>query len=174
MGLGFVGWQTDYRLSRGNYDRIPVHVTQTNGAIREERLPVLPDGMFWLTTKHGQFLFFVEVDRGRNVTTWREKIMAYEAYVRSPELRARYGVEDFILLTATTTSTQRYKLMEATAQINCDPGVRYLFTLIDVLHPTTIGSAWLRIEHATPVTKVVASRPFVQMQVEATQHTLLK
>lgn len=174
LGLGFAGWQTDQALARGNYDRIQVRVKATDGSAKYQRLPVLPDGVFWITNKSGRYLFFVEVDRGRHVSTWREKIMAYEAYVGSKELKARYGVEDFILLTATTTDGQRQKLIEATAQINRDPGVRYLFTRIADLHPTTIGNAWLRIEQATPTTKAVAGRPFVHMTVETAQHTLLK
>ncbi|HEY0602081.1 MAG TPA: replication-relaxation family protein [Herpetosiphonaceae bacterium] len=174
LGLGFAGWQTDQALARGNYDRIQVRVKATDGSVKQRRLPVLPDGVFWITNKTRRYLFFVELDRGRHVSTWREKIMAYEAYVGSAELTARYGVEDFILLTATTTDGQRQKLIEATAQINRDPGVRYLFTRIADLHPTTIGHAWLRIERATPTTKAVAGRPFVQMTVETAQHTLLK
>ena len=174
IGLTFDGWQTDQALARGNYDRPLVRVTAADGSTKQQRLPVLPDGVFWIKNKRGRYLFFVELDRGRHASTWREKIMAYEAYVRSKELQARYGVEDFILLTATTTDSQRQRLIEATAQINRDPGVRYLFTRIADLHPTTIGNAWLRIERATPITKVVASRPFVQMTVETAQHTLLK
>ncbi|HEX6287895.1 MAG TPA: hypothetical protein VFZ66_01835 [Herpetosiphonaceae bacterium] len=100
--------------------------------------------------------------------------MAYEAYVRSPELKARYGVEAFTLLTATTSETQRQQLMQATAQINAKPGGRYLFTRLDDLHPLSIGHAWLRIGAATPSTGSVGGRPFTRMQVEAVPHVLLK
>jgi hypothetical protein len=100
--------------------------------------------------------------------------MAYEAYVRSPELKARNGVESFTLLTATTTETQRQQLMLATAQINANPGGRYLFTRINNLHPLTIGKAWLRINTASPTEVTVGGRPFTRMQVEAVPHVLLK
>lgn len=174
MRLQFVDWQSDYALSQGNYDRLTVRVTQANGAIKPQRMPVLPDGAFWVVNQDTRYLFFVEIDRGRHVSTWREKIMAYEAYVRSTELKARYGVESFTLLTATTTETQRQQLMQATAQINAKPGGRYLFTRISDLHPLTIGHAWQRINAATPTTITVGGRPFTRMQVEAVPHVLLK
>lgn len=174
MRLQFGDWQSDYVLSQGNYDRLTVRVTQANGAIKQTRMPVLPDGAFWIVDGDTRYLFFVEIDRGRHVSTWREKILAYEAYVRSPELKARYGVESFTLLTATTTETQRQQLMQATAQINAKPGGRYLFTRIGDLHPLTIGHAWQRIGAAIPTTGTVAGRPFTRMQVEAVPHVLLK
>jgi hypothetical protein len=174
MRLQFTDWQSDYALSQGNYDRILVPVTHATGATTQRRMPVLPDGAFWIVNQATRYLFFVEIDRGRHVSTWREKIMAYEAYVRSLELKARYGVESFTLLTATTTETQRQQLMQATAQINAKPGGRYLFTRIADLHPLTIGNAWLRIGAAAPITGTVAGRPFTRMQVQAVPHVLLK
>jgi hypothetical protein len=173
MRLGFAGWQSDHTLAQ-SYDRLNVRVTQANGATKQQRMPVLPDGAFWIEQQDTRYLFFVEIDRGRHVSTWREKIMAYEAYVRSAELKARYGVEAFTLLTATTTETQRQQLMQATAQINAKPGGRYLFTRISDLHPLMIGHAWQRISTATPTTGTVAGRPFTRMQVEAVPHVLLK
>ncbi|HEY0606144.1 MAG TPA: replication-relaxation family protein [Herpetosiphonaceae bacterium] len=173
MRVQFAEWQSDYALSK-SYDRLTVRVTQANGAVKQQRMPVLPDGAFWIVHQDTRYLFFVEIDRGRHVSTWREKIMAYEAYVRSKELKARYGVESFTLLTATTTETQRQQLMQATAQINAKPGGRYLFTRISDLHPLTIGHAWQRINAATPTTGTVAGKPFTRMQVEAVPHVLLK
>ncbi|HEY0739304.1 MAG TPA: replication-relaxation family protein [Herpetosiphonaceae bacterium] len=173
MQLTLTDWQSDYALSK-SYDRLTVRVTQANGAIIQRRMPVLPDGAFFIVNQDTRYLFFVEIDRGRHVSTWREKIMAYERYVRSPELKARYGVESFTLLTATTTETQRQQLMQATAQINAKPGGRYLFTRIGDLHPLTIGHAWQRINAATPTTGTVAGKPFTRMQVEAVPHVLLK
>lgn len=173
MQLTLTDWQSDYALSK-RYDRLTVRVTQANGAVKQQRMPVLPDGAFFIVNQDTRYLFFVEIDRGRHVSTWREKIMAYEAYVRSRELKARYGVESFTLLTATTTETQRQQLMQATAQINAKPGGRYLFTRISDLHPLTIGHAWQRISAATPTTGTVAGRPFTRMQVEAVPHVLLK
>jgi hypothetical protein len=48
---------------------------------------------------------FIELDRGRPVRSWHEKIMAYRAYVGSAELRERYVADNFILLVATTTAS---------------------------------------------------------------------
>jgi hypothetical protein len=59
----------------------------------------------------------VEIDRGRPVATWRDKIRAYHAYMNSPALHKRYNTAAFVLLTITTDDTHRRKLMEATAQV---------------------------------------------------------
>lgn len=171
--LQFIGWQSDYVLSRG-YDRVQARVEHQDGSTHRKRLPVLPDGAFYIKHTEGWHLFFVELDRGRHASTWKEKIYAYEAYVRSKELRTRYGVEDFILLAVTTTTPQRKRLMETTAQINRDPGVRYLFGLEDVLHPATIGELWQKIDKTTQERRWVAGQARQVMRVEAVQHMLLR
>jgi hypothetical protein len=173
MRLQMVGWQSDYVLSR-SYDRIEARVEHRDGSTHRKRLPVLPDGAFAIENKQGRFLFFLEIDRGRHASTWKEKIVAYEAYVRSKELRARYGTDDFILLAVTTTTPQRKRLMETTAQINRDPGVRYLFGLEDVLHPATIGGLWQKIDKTTREQRWVAGQARQVMRVEAVQHMLLR
>jgi hypothetical protein len=173
MRLRFSGWQSDYVLSR-QYDRVMARVEHRDGSTHQKRLPVLPDGAFWITTSSGRYLFFLEVDRGRHVSTWKEKIYAYDAYVRSQELRTRYGVEDFILLAVTTTTSQRKRLLEATAQINRNPGVRYLVGLQDAVHPTTIGGLWEKIDKTTVERRWVAGRTCEVMRVEAVPHLLLK
>lgn len=103
---------------------------------------------------------FVEIDRDRPVKTWREKIRAYHAYTNSPELKARYGANHFILLTITTTDTQRRKLMEATAQVLGQVSDRYLFSLIDDAHSATIGPRWRKITHVTPTTQKVPGNTY--------------
>ncbi len=60
--LHFADWHGEMQLVRA-YDRIPVRVGQ-------------PDGTFHLITPHSSVCCFVEVDRGRPVKTWREKILA--------------------------------------------------------------------------------------------------
>jgi hypothetical protein len=174
QGLRFIGWQSDYELSRGNYDRVEARVEHRDGSTHRKRLPVLPDGAFYIENKEGRFLFFLEVDRGRHASTWKEKISAYEAYVRSQELQTRYGVKDFILLAVTTIAPQRKRLLETTAQINRDPGVRYLFGLEDVLHPATIGGMWQKIDKTTLERRWVAGQTRQVMRVEPVQHVLLK
>ncbi|HEX6287896.1 MAG TPA: replication-relaxation family protein [Herpetosiphonaceae bacterium] len=69
MGLRVTGWQSDHALSQSNYDRLLVRVTQANGAVTQQRLPVLPDGAFSIVNQGTRYLFFVEIDRGRHVST---------------------------------------------------------------------------------------------------------
>jgi|GEM_PF-2023259 len=142
-GLSMTDWQGDHHTARA-YDRVDTTIQQANGTRRKVTLPVQPDGTFTLMYPGGSLRCFVEVDRGRHIRTWREKIHAYRAYRHSPQLQARYGVATFALLTVTNVPGQRTKLMQATAQILGRPSDYYLFTLISEAHPTRIGQ-WLKI-----------------------------
>jgi hypothetical protein len=145
------GWKGDHVLARHQYDRVAVRLPARSGGITTERLPVLPDAMFWIVPRNGErVLFFVEIDRDRPLRSWREKIRAYEGYAGSDELHARYGVKSFVLLTATVSEQQRQRLMTATAEIHGRASGRYLFTCLADLHPTTIGSAWHKIDAVIP------------------------
>lgn len=167
------GWTGDHLLARRQYDRIPVQVPNAHGGMSTERLPVLPDAVFWIVPQTGErVLFFVEVDRDRPLRSWREKIRAYEAYAGSAELQARYGVKSFVLLTATVDETQRQRLMTATAEIHGRPSGRYLFTQISDLHPTTIGAAWHKITRVNATNTTVIGGHGKRITIETTPYIL--
>jgi hypothetical protein len=140
-------WQGDY-LTAKSYDRIEVRRIGHTGNMETVTLPVQPDTTFVLrgqigTPKEFRQRIFVEVDRGTRATrTWADKISAYDSYRRSPELKARYGVTDFMLLTITTTEAQRKTLMQASAGMVGKADARYLFALESDVHPDTIGGHW--------------------------------
>ncbi len=144
QGLAFHDWQGDH-LTAQAYDRIAVPVGTTGGRRDTPRLPVQPDGTFCLGYRGGTIRCFLEVDRGRSIRTWIDKIRAYHAYTGSHELAARYNTQSFVLLTLTTTTSQRQRLMEATAQVLGQPDERYLFGLLADVHPSTIGTHWLKV-----------------------------
>ncbi|HEU4329411.1 MAG TPA: replication-relaxation family protein [Roseiflexaceae bacterium] len=132
------GWQTDERLAaRGpaggpNYDRVLVP------GIREP-IAVLPDATF---TLEGQ-RFFVEIDRARtNMTSWAEKLRAFEAYRGRHQLRDRYGVADFVVLVVSPNETRQRRIAEEVLKVTRHAGDRYRFLLADRVHPTLIRPAW--------------------------------
>jgi hypothetical protein len=149
-GLQLLDWQSEHLTAR-SYDRLAVRRTGVNGNMETVHLAVQPDATFVLKHAGGTERFFVEIDRGtRPLPTWVQKIQAYNAYMGSPELKARYGVDRFILLSTAPDDTIRTKIMQATASVLRKPSARYLFlNQADVL-PTTIASAWHKLATMTP------------------------
>jgi hypothetical protein len=173
-GLTFEAWQGDHLLARNNYDRIAVKVRSEQGGTRIEQLPVLPDATCVLRHPGGAVRIFVELDRGRPIRTWKEKITAYQAYAGSPELNKRYGVSQFLLLTATTSDSYRRQLLQATAEVVGQPSDRYLFTLIGDLHPLTIGHSWMKIGAVTPALAHTVGGQRTSYTIQETAHVFLR
>jgi len=172
--LVFAEWHSDAQLAKA-YDRIAVRVPQPNGSVISKTLPIQPDGTFVLWHAGGSVRVFIEVDRGRRVTTWRDKIYAYHAYTNSAALHKRYGTTWFVLLTITTTDDHRRKLMAATAQIVDNPGDRYLFAVQSAVHPTTIGSQWHKIGQRQPTVKhLPGNQAIAGVDVEPLEHVFIR
>jgi len=172
--LDFADWQGEMQLAKA-YDRIPVRVGQPDGSTHTRTLPVQPDGTFRLVTPQMSVRCFVEVDRGRPVKTWREKILAYHAYTNSTALQHRYGTTWFMLLTITTDEAQRRKLMEATAQVLGAANDRYLFALEATIHPTTIGSQWRKIGQIYPtMQQLPGNRSVAGVRIEMANHVFIR
>jgi hypothetical protein len=173
-GLAFADWRGEAQLAK-TYDRIQVRVTHGDGSTTTKLLPIQPDGTFRLIHPTGEVRCFVEVDRGRPVTSWREKLWAYHAYTNSPELQKRYGTTTFLLLTITTDDTQRRKLMEATAQVTKQPSDRYLFALASAVHPMTMGSQWRKIVEVQPtVQHLPGNRQIAGVAIEMREHVFIR
>jgi hypothetical protein len=143
-GLAIESWQGDHVLSR-DYDHVSVRVPAKGGAMKEEKLPVLPDAAFYLRHPKGTVLCFIELDRGRPLESWRSKIRAYNAYMGSRLLQSRYSVDSFVLLALTTTENQRQRLLRTTAEVLGQANERFLFGLIAAIHPATIGTCWEKL-----------------------------
>ena len=99
--------------------------------------------------------------------------MAYQAYVGSTELRARYAANTFVLLVATTTASYRRKLMTATANILYQASDRHLFTTLANLHPLTIGT-WMKIGGVARTPGNVVGGAKTSYMIEETEHVLLR
>jgi hypothetical protein len=173
-GLQFVDWRGETALAQA-YDRINVRATNVDGSTTTRTLPVQPDGTFRLLHAGGEERCFVEIDRGRPVATWRDKIRAYHAYMNSPALHKRYNTAAFVLLTITTDDTHRRKLMEATAQVLAKPSGRYLFALDHAVHPMFIGQHWLRIAQVqTAAQRLPGNRSVPSTTIETTDHVFIR
>jgi hypothetical protein len=165
-------WCGDHILARRNYDAITV-AGMPNPRREDRKWPVLPDATCVIRHAGGALRCFIELDRGRPIRTWHEKIVAYQAYAGSAELRTRYAANNFVLLVATTTASYRRKLMTATANILHQASDRHLFTTLANLHPVTIGT-WVKIgsvalTHANSVGDTKTS-----YAIEETEHVLLR
>jgi hypothetical protein len=173
-GLTIEDWQGDHVLSR-DYDHVMVRISSKGGALKEERLPVLPDAAFTLVHPKGKLLCLIELDRGRSQSSWRTKACAYHAYMGSHALRARYGFESFVLLTVTTTEHQRQRLMRTTAEMLKKESDRYLFGLLDSVHPLTIGGCWQKVTGVTfTEQQSVGGRRGRQARIQSDAHVLLR
>jgi hypothetical protein len=171
-------WQVDRELAK-SFDRIPIQMQRYDQATKEQKIqrkdaPILPDAAFMIERSTGdRLLFFVEIDRGRGIDSWREKIRAYAAYQGSAQLKARYEVERFILLTATTTDHKRTRMMEETAQAveDREQRQRYFFTLLEAMTPATIGQWWY-VAQATTSSRVMLDRVIVTPKITAASYEL--
>jgi hypothetical protein len=144
-------WQGEH-LTAKSYDTVHAMIRRANGQILYQKRGIQPDATCVFHGKVGtpetySQRIFIEVDRETRPTqTWAEKIAAYDAYMRSAELKQRYGVNSFVLLTITTDEAQRQTLMQATAAVLGKGSQRYLFALEDDLHPDRIGPNWHYID----------------------------
>jgi hypothetical protein len=171
-GIQLVDWRGDHVLARASYDLVAVPGVP-NWRRADRRWPVLPDATCLIRHSQGALRCFIELDRGRPVRSWHEKILAYRAYVGSAELRERYATDNFILLVATTTASYRRRLMAATAGVLHQPSDRHLFTLIRDLHPLTIG-AWRKIGSVTPTQIKHVGGTGTSYAIEEAEHVLLR
>lgn len=165
-------WRGDHILARGLYDVVSVP-GRPNRHRADRKWPILPDATCVIRHPQGALRCFVELDRGRPIKTWGEKIIAYREYAGSAELRARYDASNFVLLAATTTAAYRRRLMTATAEVLGQPSDRYLFTLIRDLHPDNIGN-WSKIGGVTTSQAAGIGAPRTLLTIEETAHVLLR
>ena len=172
--LGLEDWRGDHILARDNYDLVTV-LRKPNKRRRDQKWPVLPDAAFFIRAGERRHLAFVEIDREWPVASWREKVMAYEAYRGSKALQARYGVDDFLVLAATTSAAHRRKLVQATGEELQRADTHYQFMLIGDIHPLTIGDRWTVAGEVKPGKRVMVNgRLRETWEVSEAPHTLIK
>ncbi len=172
-GYELHAWAGDHLISK-DYDSVSL-IGKRNPSRKDGLWPVAPDAAFFVGQGEQARLFFVEIDRGRPIATWREKVKTYEAYRRGQKLKARYHVENFVVLVATTSEAQRRKMLQATADELQKVNKTYCFTLFDNLHPTKIGQGWKRLEtvEAGPL-RMVVDRLHTTWKITTADYTLIQ
>lgn len=155
-GLQLHDWQGDHLFAR---NPLSIHVTRRRFVgdllTTSEKVRLQPDAACFIQSERGRRLCLVEIDRGRHVSTWAEKMAAYAALVGSEVLRERFGVDSFLLLVATTTPQQLTRMADATVEelMHAPDYVRLCLHM--ALHPLHIGPEWQRIVGLQPsVTRV--------------------
>jgi hypothetical protein len=156
-GYGLTDWQGDHRTAK-SYDRIQVRVPVGQGAIRQQKLAVQPDGVLTLVRPKDSWLCFVEVERDRPLKAWKQKVYAFEGYRLSQVLGDRYGRETFLVLAIVETPHHRQRLLEATAEALVALGRAnsigvYLVMALEDVHPHRIGTHWHRVSKVVPVSR---------------------
>lgn len=106
---------------------------------------VIPDAVVGIKFRGGEFgLFFVEVDRATmTINRWQDKVAVYYEYSRSPELKERFHIGWFIVLTVTTSGKRVLSLAERTVALG---GRRaFWYTTADKIVPDEIlAPIWVR------------------------------
>lgn len=172
-GLSLEDWQGDHILA-GQYDAVQVF-GHKNPRRRDGLWPVVPDAAFWIRHAKGRQLCFLELDRGRTVESWRAKLRAYHAYQASKALKERYGTDMFVVLCATTTATQRRRLIQATGEELRQASKHYQFMLIEDIHPFTVGDRYLVAGDVQPGPRVVRNgRLHETWQVQEAPHVFIR
>lgn len=155
--LRLLDWRGEHRIARA-FDTLQISVPQPDGSLALQQRGIQPDGAFAVDHGDGSAHFFVEVERDRPLSSWKQKVCAYEAYHDSPQLRQRYGSRSFTLLGIGRDAGHQRALLEATGEMLCllyrDPGqrsaafARYLIGHLGGCHPTLIGDGWQRLTAA--------------------------
>ena len=106
-GCRVTRWIDDRSLRRREMKE---YVTLKTDSGADERVAIVPDGFFSLVQGERVFHHFVEVDLATVVglssksgrRDWARKVRAYLAYHQSGQYKARYGAQEFRVLTVTT------------------------------------------------------------------------
>ena len=105
-------WLDDYQL-KADYDRV---VIQTPHG-RKRTVSLIPDGYCVLQVPQGRACFFLELDRGTMTRSrFRDKVLAYQAYIASGKYEKRYGTRSLRVLTVTSGPKRLESLREEAEQ----------------------------------------------------------
>lgn len=125
-------WRDDAEL-KADYDRVRI----TTGTGRKRDVSLIPDSYFTLQVPQGRANFFLELDRGTmTVARFKNKVLAYQAYIASGQYEARYGTKSLRVLTVTLGPKRRANLKRATEDAG---GARvFWFSVLDDILPETV------------------------------------
>lgn len=113
------------------------------------KLGVVPDRVFALDFNGNRAFFFLEADHGTmpvtrrhlSQTSFRRKLLAYEATWTQNIHRTRFGFNRFRVLTVTTSAARVNSLVNACSQLKTGHGL-FLFADKTILEKDILSSAW--------------------------------
>jgi len=132
-------WLDDFQL-KASYDRVVIEAPNR----RRREVSLIPDGYFVLRTSQGRACFFLEMDRGTMTRgRFRDKVLAYQAYIASGQYEQRYGTRSLRVLTV-TSGPKRLENLKAEAE-EARGGRVFWFTTSDELSANTVlqSRIWL-------------------------------
>lgn len=105
-------WLDDYQL-KADYDQVVIQTPQG----RRRTVSLIPDGYGVLEVPQGRACFFLELDRGTMTRSrFRDKVLAYQAYIASGQYEKRYGTRSLRVLTVTSGPKRLENLREEAEQ----------------------------------------------------------
>lgn len=127
-------WLDDHQL-KADYDRVVIQTPQG----RKRSVSLIPDGYCVLQVPQGRACFFLELDRGTMTRSrFRDKVLAYQAYIASGQYEKRYGTRSLRVLTVTSGPKRLENLREEAEQAK--GGRVFWFTTSDQIAPETVLS----------------------------------
>lgn len=114
LGYTLELWLDDYHL-KANFDRVAIRTPQGQRHV----VSLIPDAYCVLRVPQGRACFFLEMDRGTMTNTrFRDKVLAYKAYIASGQYEQRYGTRSLRVLTVTSGPKRLENLKDEAEQAN--------------------------------------------------------
>ncbi|HMN14372.1 MAG TPA: replication-relaxation family protein [Bellilinea sp.] len=138
LGYTLELWLDDFQL-KADYDRVVIEAPNR----RRREVSLIPDGYFVLRAPQGRACFFLEMDRGTMTRgRFRDKVLAYQAYIASGQYEKRYGTRSLRVLTV-TSGPKRLENLKAEAE-EARGGRVFWFTTSDLVTDKTVlmGAIW--------------------------------
>lgn len=105
-------WLDDFQL-KADYDRVVIQTPQG----RKRTVSLIPDGYCVLQVPQGRACFFLELDRGTMTRArFRDKVLAYQAYIATGQYEKRYGTRSLRVLIVTSGPKRLENLREEAEQ----------------------------------------------------------
>ena len=134
QGYTLETWLDDFQL-KADYDRVVIHTPQG----RKRTVSLIPDGYGVLQVPQGRACFFLELDRGTMTRArFRDKVLAYQAYIASGQYEKRYDTRSLRVLTVTSGPKRLENLREEAEQARGGRG--FWFTMVEQITPETVLS----------------------------------
>ena len=141
LGYTLEKWLDDFQL-KADYDRVVIEAPNR----RRREVSLIPDGYFVLKVPQGRACFFLEMDRGTMTRgRFRDKVLAYQAYIASGQYEKRYGTRSLRVLTVTSGPKRLENLKAETEEAR--GGRVFWFTTSDLVLPDTVlrHRVWLTV-----------------------------